>query len=116
MSLMLRVQLRPYQVIRPFVFNGMSFEPGNVFDPKKAGCDLPKLDRLVSNRYLDATVLPEEKKGKAVYREPEPVVVPEETVTPEEPVEVPVVVSEEPKQEGVEEEQPTITRARRRNY
>lgn len=114
MSLMLRVQLRPYQVTRPFVFDGMAFEPGSVFDPKKAGCDLPKLDRLVSNRYLDPTAMPEETKVKPVAKEvvvaPEPEVV-EEPVQEPEAQEAPVEV-----QEVVEEEQPTTTRARRRSY
>lgn len=128
MSLLLRVQLRPYQVIRPFVFNGMSFEPGAVFDPKKAGCDLAKLDRLVSNRYLDATAIPGETKKAPVIEEK---VVPAKVEVVEEvPVTEPEPVIEEPKEPEVQEapveeqvedpvaqeEQPTTTRARRRSY
>lgn len=123
MSLLLRVQLRPYQVTRPFVFKGMSFEPGSVFDPVKAGCDLPKLDRLVSNRYLDATIIPDAKsvrEAKQAIKAPEvsPVVeapVETESQTISEPEQEPEqIVEQEPEETSYEEPVVTTTTTRRR--
>lgn len=127
-----RIQLRSYKVIKPFVYAGVQFETGGVFDPKEFNCTVQKLERLVSCRNLDvAADVTEEDKKKKKKSPVAPVVaevVEEPTMEPEQPVpliveEVPVeaqpqaesAVQAEEVAQVVVEETAVSTRARRRS-
>lgn len=77
------VVLRPYIVLRKFVFRGVVFKPGNVFDTSQMQCDKHKVEVLLNRGFLDpyAEVQREqsvsnesqEAKQEAVSQEEQPV-------------------------------------------
>lgn len=52
-----RTQIRPYKVIKPFVYAGVQFETGGVFDPREFNTPVQKVEHLISARILDQAAI-----------------------------------------------------------
>lgn len=108
-----RTQIRAYRVIKPFVYAGVQFETGGVFDPREFNAPVQKIEYLISARILDQAAIVSEEEGKAKAKKKIVAEVVEEVKTEPEVTPPPVVeevsVEPEPQAESVEPEATTET-------
>ena len=137
---MAQIPAVPYRVVKGFIYNGVQFQPNDLFLPDMFNVPSHKMNSLISNRNLNLATsytqkeaeasrsriekaLAESRRGmvrkngekefSALPKQEEPAVeeqAPEESKEPEEPKEA----EEGEADKAVEEEAPAPTRRRRR--
>ena len=57
-----------FRVAKAMIFNGVHFQPGDVFEPESAGCTAHRLNALHSARKLSSEIITAERGYDAIGR------------------------------------------------